>query len=645
MNDKTISAIIVAAVIIIGVFLVSLFYADDGAEGTIKEESRAAAKDFINSSPTYLFDGFDLDMRDSYDIENCTKCWEFVFTFKSRQAGYGNRSGHVLAQVITPHVASVKTINGVVTSAILDGKWDMISQRFIGNMTTDNTTEEDAFENARDFVLNSSTYSFDGYGLSHQETTYPDIAGCEPCWQFIFDFNSTQAGYGNRSGEMLAQVITPHEAVITMHGIEVSSAILDGTWDMMEQEMLTPVREASLELIADNLTAPVAFVSDGLGRMYIVEQTGLIKVIDNFGELKQEPFLDLRDKIVDLQENYDERGLLGLDFHPDYVENGLFYVYYSAPLRAGAPNGWDHTSHISEFTVSSDPNIAEENSERIIMRVDQPQSNHNGGQLTFGPDGFLYIPLGDGGGANDIGLGHPPLGNGQDITTILGSIIRLGVDVAGRYGIPSSNPFVGSDSLIEAGGDARMEIYAYGFRNPFHISFDLGGEHELFVGDAGQNRWEEVDIVSLGGNYGWNIMEGSHCFDPQNPDEAVDNCPDTGPYGEPLIGPIIEYKNSNADDGLGLVVVGGYVYRGSSMPSLYGDYIFADWRNSFSNGEGTIYVADRQENWDFSELDVGTQMPYILGFGQDESGEVYVLSSKTSGPGGNNGSIYRIIPS
>jgi glucose/arabinose dehydrogenase len=401
-----------------------------------------------------------------------------------------------------------------------------------------------------------------------------------------------------------------------------------------------------LELVAEGFAAPVALipVPDGSGRMFVADQVGIIYVLTEEGERLDEPFLDLSDRMIELREGFDERGLLGLALHPEYEQNGRFFVYYSAPLRDEGPSGWDHTSHISEFMVSEDDeNLADLESERIILQVDQPQFNHNAGQIAFGPDGYLYIPLGDGGGANDTGEGHPPLGHGQDISTLLGSILRIDVDGQEPYGIPEDNPLVG-----EEGED---EIWAYGLRNPYMISFDAGGDRELFAADAGQDLWEAVYIVERGGNYGWNIKEGSHCFNPDEPQEIPDECPDTGPHGEPLIDPVIEYPHLNQEDGIGLVVVGGFVYRGEALEGFEGRYIFGDWSTSFTEGDGQLLVASPPENdgemWEVEELDIVDQDElgaFLLSFGQDESNELYVLTSESPFPGGESGRIYRIVP-
>ncbi len=403
-----------------------------------------------------------------------------------------------------------------------------------------------------------------------------------------------------------------------------------------------------LELMAEGLAAPVVLIpsGDGSGRLFIVDQMGQIRILGADGKLFAEPFLDLRDRMVELRERYDERGLLGLAFHPTYKENGRFFVYYSAPLRADAPSDWDHTSHVSEFRVSSeDPNKADPTSERIILQVDQPQGNHDGGQITFGPDGYLYIPLGDGGRANDVGIGHPPIGNGQDTSNLLGSILRIDIDNGDPYGIPADNPFVN--------GEGREEIFAFGFRNPFHISFDTGGNHELFVGDAGQNLWEEVDIVTKGNNYGWNIKEGTHCFDPENPSESPSTCPTTDASGQPLIDPVIEFPNGKIPGGLSRVVVGGYVYRGSMLPEFEGKYIFGGWSTSFTEPNGTLLIAtppaSGERMWSVGKLEVATNAGgrlgmYLVSFGQDAAGEVYVLASGAGGPGGTAAKVFKIVP-
>jgi glucose/arabinose dehydrogenase len=399
-----------------------------------------------------------------------------------------------------------------------------------------------------------------------------------------------------------------------------------------------------VELVAEGLTSPVQLVpaNDDSNRWFVVDQVGMIRVISADGELLEEPFLDLTGLIVPLRTDYDERGVLGLAFHPDYASNGRFFVYYTAPLRADAPAGWDHTNTLAEFSVSADnPDVGDLASARNVLEMDQPQFNHDAGHIAFGPDGYLYIPIGDGGGGNDTDEGHTPeLGNGQDLSNLHGSILRIDVNgEPGDYAIPDDNPFVGQEGVAP-------EIYAYGLRNPYHISFDRGGDNQLFVADAGQDLYEEVSIVTAGGNYGWNIKEGTHCFDPNDTENPPAECATTGANGDPLIDPIIEYSHD-----VGVVVVGGYVYRGSAMPDLEGYYIFGDYTASFDGPDGTLLWAEASDEgamWEWGELSIagmddGLGM-YVLSLGEGNDGELYVLTSESLAPAGDTGKIWRLVP-
>ncbi|HUE77337.1 MAG TPA: PQQ-dependent sugar dehydrogenase, partial [Longimicrobiales bacterium] len=287
-------------------------------------------------------------------------------------------------------------------------------------------------------------------------------------------------------------------------------------------------------------------------------------------------------------------------------------------------------------------------SERVVLEVPQPQFNHNAGTVAFGPDGYLYISLGDGGGGDDVGLGHVEDwyeanagGNGQDVeANLLGSILRIDVDAGEPYGIPADNPFVG-----EAGLD---EIYAYGFRNPYRFSFDqVSGT--LLVGDAGQELYEEVSVVERGGNYGWNVKEGTHCFNTDDPATSRPSCPSTGEFGEPLVDPVIEYDNAKDGSGVGIVVVGGHVYRGDDIPDLNGIYIFGDFSESFQEPGGIVLagIPTGAGMWQLGELRFGPDAErlgsFVLGFGQDLDGEVYVLTSQTGAPTGTTGRVHRIV--
>lgn len=430
---------------------------------------------------------------------------------------------------------------------------------------------------------------------------------------------------------------------------EVNETKPDATQPTAIETSAVTAPVVGLKLVAEGVTAPMEFVSagDGTGRMFLVDQIGVVKVMLANGTMLKEPFLDVRDRMVKLAPGYDERGLLGLAFHPDFAKNGRLFVLYSAPLRAGAPQGFNCTNHISEFALSKEnPNKVNTSSERIILQVDKPQMNHNGGTIAFGPDGYLYIPLGDGGGANDVGIGHTQLtGNAQNTSTMLGKVLRIDVDNVSKgmaYGIPGDNPFVGKQGYLP-------EIWAYGLRNPYRMSFDKGGNHSLYLSDAGQNLWEEIDIITKGSNYGWNIKEGAHCFDPNSPNKSPATCMDKGYQGEPLIDPIIDYDGHRINR---TTVVGGYVYRGKELPELEGDYVFGDWSSGFTKGDGVLLIAMPATAgmlWKIEEVKVagypnGRVNTFVRSFGQDDNGELYVLTSDASGPRGDTGKIYKIVP-
>ena len=247
-----------------------------------------------------------------------------------------------------------------------------------------------------------------------------------------------------------------------------------------------------LQIVATNLVSPTALTHahDGSGRLFIADQIGQIRIVDAGGNLLPTPFLDISNRLASLQSGYDERGLLGLTFHPGYSTNGRFFVYYSAPSPV---TNFNNVTVLSEYRVSSgNPNQADATSERILLTINEPEFNHEGADITFGPDGYLYLGPGDGGGAGDQ---HGATGNGQSLTTLLGKILRLDVDSGSPYGIPLDNPFIGTPG-------ARPEIFAYGLRNPWRFSFDRGGTHQGFIADVGQNLWEEIDLMRKGANYG-----------------------------------------------------------------------------------------------------------------------------------------------
>lgn len=329
-------------------------------------------------------------------------------------------------------------------------------------------------------------------------------------------------------------------------------------------------------LIASGLNRPVDIqpANDGSGRLFILEKYGIIRVYEN-GQLLEQPFLDIDDRVND---NSNEMGLLGLAFHPEHEQNGFFYVNYT---------GTGGDTFISRFQANA--NVADAGSESILLKVNQPYSNHNGGALAFGPDGYLYLALGDGGAAGD------PHKNGQNTASLLGKILRIDVNSGDPYSIPLDNPF-------------GNEVWAYGLRNPWRISFDrVTGD--LWIGDVGQGKWEEIHYLSAGApggaNFGWSIMEGNHPYD--------------GEAQSGLLLPVAEYSHE-----FGCSVTGGYVYRGS-MPEWNGIYLYGDycsgivWGLILSNGQGQSQVM----------FEAGVT---ITSFGQDESGEIYFAS--------DNGNVY-----
>lgn len=363
-----------------------------------------------------------------------------------------------------------------------------------------------------------------------------------------------------------------------------------------------------LEKIAEGLHSPVAAAFSPQGLMLVCEQTGQIRVLEN-NKLTDRPFLNLENKLVKISGAYDERGLLGIALHPEYAENKKFYVYYSAP---SAENGSDHQSVIAEYKVSDDPMLADAATERIILTIQQPESNHNGGDLKFGPDGYLYIGVGDGGGAGDR---HGETGNGQNLNTLLGKILRIDVNTDQGYGIPDDNPFVAKE--------AKPEIWAYGLRNPWRFSFDKNSG-QLFVADVGQNKYEEVNIITKGGNYGWKIMEAGNCFDPE------ENCNKEG-----LILPIAEYEHEE-----GISITGGFVYHGKEVSRLSDKYIFADWTGSM------FYLENKGGSWTRGKISLADKPSgdlKILSFAQDNNAELYVLTNQEVGPKDTKGAIYKLI--
>ena len=378
---------------------------------------------------------------------------------------------------------------------------------------------------------------------------------------------------------------------------------------------------------------------------------------------------------------YDERGLLGVAFHPHYQENGLFYTYTSEPVRAAEQADFplqgspvipvpDSRSVITEWKMVDPAAVrpqADFNRRRVLMRIDQPQFNHNGGALNFGKDGMLYISLGDGGQAEDEGDGHnPDIGNGQDRSTLLGKILRINPLLRdapnGQYGVPATNPFA---PATQGGGKLGCndglcdEIWAYGFRNPFRFSFD-SGTGTLVAGDVGQYSAEEIDVVVKGGNYGWHIKEGRFFFQPNETNTGFisnTNCLQADTTG--LIDPIAQYDHLRAGSiPEGIAIVGGFVYRGHAVPALKSKYVFGDYSQQFGQALGRLFYinggnlqAESPDTRVIRELRIQNSENLglaLFGFGQDAAGELYVLGNTTGVPtltdAGKTGVVMKLAP-
>ena len=349
-----------------------------------------------------------------------------------------------------------------------------------------------------------------------------------------------------------------------------------------------------LERVAEGFSQPVyvTHAGDGSGRLFVLERAGTIRIVAN-GSVLREPFLDIRSLI---RSSGQEQGLLGLAFHPRYRENGRFFVYYTATA-----NG---ENTIAEYRVSGDSNRADANSGSVLLAIPDFAANHNGGMLAFGPDGYLYAGTGDGGGGGD------PQRTAQDLDALLGKLLRLDVDRGRPYSIPPDNPFVSRNG-------ARQEIWAYGLRNPWRFSFDRA-TNDVWIGDVGQNAWEEVNFQPAGSrggeNYGWSIMEGTHCFRPR------DGCDQDG-----LVLPVVEYSLGQGR----CAVTGGYVYRGAAHTALTGAYYYGD----YCTGQIWALHRDRESTWQNVQM-LDTDLR-ISSFGEDQAGEVYLTDLA-------GGGVYRL---
>jgi glucose/arabinose dehydrogenase len=345
--------------------------------------------------------------------------------------------------------------------------------------------------------------------------------------------------------------------------------------------------------LENGFSSPVEISStgnEGDNRLFIVEQAGYIRILNPDGSVVPAPFLDIE---VRVGSGGDEQGLLGLAFHPDYENNGYFYVNYTNT------NG---DTRISRFSMTVDPNVADPNSELQLLPIDQPESNHNGGELNFGPDGYLYIAMGDGGSGGD------PWNNAQTASTLLGKMLRIDVDNGSLYAIPPDNPYVDDPNVLD-------EIWAFGLRNPWRFSFDRS-TGDMWIGDVGQNAWEEVDMEPAGSpgglNWGWRCYEGDHAYN-------TNGCGPMGNYDFP----VHEYAQGSSH----CAVTGGYVYRGNQYPAMYGHYLFADYCS------GRFWSLSPNDN-DWLLIDLGVQMPNLFStttFGERSDGELFVANRTTGG--------------
>ena len=426
-------------------------------------------------------------------------------------------------------------------------------------------------------------------------------ASCRPAMNIENDLlaNIDESSIHTDDISVITQVVLPPENnVVTMSYSTATMASSRQSYNATPTHLATTstpimprVVDYALELVVDGFQQPiyVTHAGDGSGRLFVVEQNGAIWIVSD-GKALSRPFIDLSDRVT---RRSSEQGLLGLAFHPNYSVNGQFFVHYSDK------NG---DTVVMGFVVSDEANRANYNSGRYVLTQSQPYRNHNGGQIAFGHDGHLYIGLGDGGSAGD------PQHNGQNLANWLGAILRVNIESSVGYAVPPDNPFLFTQ-------DAKPEIWVYGLRNPWRFSFDrMTGD--LYIGDVGQNDWEEINFQAVGSrggeNYGWRHMEGSYCYK-RGCDPAL--------YAEP----IAEYHHSNG----GCSITGGYVYRGEILSDLKGSYMYADYCS------GSIWRLVRSTSGEWNESLIIESKLKISSFGEDEMGEVYVVDY--------GGRIYRII--
>ncbi len=407
------------------------------------------------------------------------------------------------------------------------------------------------------------------------------------------------------------------------------------------------VSPVGLKKLADGFVAPVGLVPfPGTTDLVVVDQAGVAYLLSADGKRAEAPLLDVRSKLTKLNEGFDERGLLSVAFHPKFPDDPRLFAYYSGPLQEGAPEEWNHTSHVASFVVND--RAADLSSEKVLLKIDQPQFNHNSGKLLFSGDGHLFITSGDGGNASDEGKGHVEGGNAQDIEQLLGKVLRIQVDEGDLYSVPEDNPFVGKPGCDE--------IFAWGLRNPWGVTLNPDNGAELILADVGQDRYAEVNVIQRGKNYGWRIREGFQGFDHEDKRALDVERPKVDPQGNPLADPVLTYKNRNhpqfKDDeaAMGISITGGEVYTGKAVPALQGKYVFGDWSQQWAPGKGRLFVAERTgDQWKMEDLPVKDapggmlENAYITAFGKDAQGEVYVLTAGQPGFGATLGAVHKIV--
>ena len=566
-----------------------------------------------------------------------------------------------------------------LTALLLSGRPTLAGNTVTYIMTIDGAQETPSVTDSPAFGSGTATLDLDtnmfSWDISYQDLTGPLIAAhfhgpaprCEPAVIEV-----TISNGGPATGTLIgAAAISALQAAdflagqwyVNLHtalhgGGEIRGQAMPGALADPLPAVVPGTVHVELQTVADGLTAPnwATHAPGHPGRLFVTDQNGILWAIE-LATGGKSVFLDVSPLLVDLgifgPDSFDERGLLGVAFHPDYLGNGLLYTYTSEPVFKPSdfstqPPGVlpNHRAVIREWQVPTpgDPDsVVDPTTSRVLLRIDEPQFNHDGGAVNFGPDGMLYVSLGDGGGADDQDLqgfiggpivGHGCIGNGADPSNVLGTVLRidpLGNNSAnGNYGIPPDNPFVGVEGFVD-------EIFAYGFRNPFRFSFDsLTGD--LYLADVGQNDIEEVNIVVAGGHYGWNVLEGSFTFATNGLQGGYATVlPNAAPGG--FIDPIAEY-----DHGDGIAIIGGFVYRGVKIPALAGRYVFGEFAVSFANDGRLFYLTKTNQIQEFQLIDRPALALSLLGMGQDAAGEVYALGNASGVPFGTTGVVLRIAP-